>query len=72
MLKNGHPNSPGNVRTAPITIKDYAWISYNVCILKGVTIGEGAIVGAGSVVTKDVPDWTVVAGNPAKIIRYIK
>lgn len=72
MLKNGHPNSHGNVMTAPITIKDYAWISYNVCILKGVTIGEGAIVGAGSVVTKDVPDWTVVAGNPAKIIRHIK
>ena len=53
-------------------IKDYAWISYNACILKGVTIGEGAIIGAGSVVTKDVPAWTVVAGNPAKIVRHIK
>ena len=42
-----------------------------VIILKGVTIGEGSIVGAGSVVTKDVPDWTIVGGNPAKIIRVI-
>jgi acetyltransferase-like isoleucine patch superfamily enzyme len=54
-----------------ILIKDKAWIGFNSIILKGVTIGEGAIVGAGSVVTKDVPDWTIVAGNPAKIIREI-
>ena len=40
-------------------------------ILKGVTIGEGAIVGAGSVVTKDVPAWTVVAGNPAKVVKTL-
>jgi acetyltransferase-like isoleucine patch superfamily enzyme len=40
-------------------------------ILKGVTIGEGAIVGAGSVVTKDVDPWTIVGGNPAKLIRRI-
>ena len=71
MLKNGHPISPGNVKTAPITIKDHAWISYNVCILKGVTIGTGAIVGAGSVVTHDVPDFAVVAGNPAKVIKNL-
>ncbi|MBK8021791.1 MAG: hypothetical protein IPK19_10285 [Chloroflexi bacterium] len=54
---------------APIRICDKAWIGFNAVILKGVTIGEGAIVGAGSVVTKDVPAWTVVAGNPARIIR---
>jgi len=54
-----------------ILIKDKAWIGFNSIILKGVTIGEGSIVGAGSVVTKDVPDWTIVAGNPAKIIREI-
>ena len=40
-------------------------------VLKGVTIGEGAVVGSGSVVTRDVPDWTVVAGNPATIIKNI-
>lgn len=60
-----------NVKSGKITIKDKAWIGFNCIILKGVTIGEGAIVGAGSVVTKHVPDWTIVAGNPAKIIREI-
>jgi acetyltransferase-like isoleucine patch superfamily enzyme len=60
-----------DLRPKSILIKDKAWIGFNSIILKGVTIGEGAIVGAGSVVTKDVPDWTIVAGNPAKIIREI-
>jgi acetyltransferase-like isoleucine patch superfamily enzyme len=70
LLKNGHWNTKGSIITSQIIIKDYAWISFNVIILKGVTIGEGAIVAAGSVVTKDVPDFAVVAGNPAKIIKY--
>lgn len=60
-----------NVKHSKITIKNKVWIGFNSIILKGVTIGEGAIVGAGSVVTKDVPDWTIVAGNPAKIKREI-
>lgn len=60
------------VVTAPIIIGDHAWINFNVIILKGVTIGTGAIVAAGSVVTKDVPAWTLVAGNPAKIIKHLK
>ena len=60
-----------NVKHKKIVIKNKAWIGFNAIILKGVTIGEGAIVGAGSVVTKDVPDWTIVAGNPAQIIREI-
>jgi len=59
------------VNSMPILIKSNAWIGMNCIILKGVTIGEGAIVGAGSVVTKDVPDWTVVGGNPAKIIKVL-
>ena len=63
--KNWNKVSHGKIR-----IKDKAWIGFNAIILKGVTIGEGAIVGAGSVVTKDVPDYAVVAGNPAKIIKY--
>jgi acetyltransferase-like isoleucine patch superfamily enzyme len=59
------------VNTKPICIGNKAWIGFNAIILKGVTIGEGAIVGAGSVVTKDVPAWTIVGGNPAKVIRTI-
>ena len=59
------------VERKPIIIKDKAWIGFNSILLKGVTIGEGAIVGAGSLVTKNVPDWTIVAGNPAKVIRII-
>lgn len=52
----------------PVVIKDHAWISCRVVILPGVTIGEGAVVGAGSVVTKDVEDFAVVGGVPAKRI----
>ena len=59
-----------NVTSAPILIKNKVWVGFNVIILKGVTIGEGAVVAAGSVVTKDVPDYAVVAGNPAKVIKY--
>jgi len=59
------------VNTKPIKICSNAWIGMNCIILKGITIGEGAIVGAGSVVTKDVPAWSIVGGNPAKIIKEI-
>lgn len=55
-----------------ITLKKGASIGANATILPGVTIGEKAMVGAGAVVTQDVPDYAVVVGNPAKIIRYIK
>lgn len=71
MIKEGHPTESVNVKTAPIVIEDYAWISYNVSILKGVTIGEGAIIGASSVVTKNVEPFTVVAGNPAVFVKHI-
>jgi len=54
-----------------VVVEDKAWIGFNAILLKGITIGEGAIVGAGSVVTKDVPPFTIVAGNPAKIIREL-
>lgn len=54
-----------------VKINNKAWIGFNVTILKGITIGEGAVVAAGSVVTKDVPSYTVVGGNPAKIIRLL-
>lgn len=57
------------VPMAPVQILDKAWLGFNVIVLKGITIGEGAVVAAGSVVTKDVPDWTVAAGNPARVLR---
>lgn len=60
------------VSTAPIHICDKVWIGMNAIILKGVTVGEGAVVAAGAVVTKDVPPWTVVAGNPARVVKHIE
>ena len=56
-------------KASPITVKKGAWIGCNCCILKGTTIGEGAVIGAGSVVTKDIPSFSVAAGNPAVIIK---
>jgi acetyltransferase-like isoleucine patch superfamily enzyme len=53
-----------------VTIKNDVWIGANCVIMPGVTIGNGAIVGSGAVVTKDVPDYAIVAGVPAKIIKY--
>ncbi|MDF3125765.1 acyltransferase [Rheinheimera sp. 1928-s] len=55
-----------------ITVNDFASIGANATILPGVTIGESAMIGAGSVVTKDVPAKAVVVGNPAKIIRFLE
>jgi len=56
----------------PIIIEDYVWIGSNAIILAGVTIGRGSVVAAGAVVTEDVPDYTLVAGVPARIIRQIE
>lgn len=61
-----------HVKTAPIVIEDKVWIGMDVLVLKGVTIGEGAVVAAKSVVTKDVPAWTLVAGNPAKVVKQLE
>jgi acetyltransferase-like isoleucine patch superfamily enzyme len=60
-----------NVKIAPVKISDKAWLGFNVIVLKGITIGEGAVIGAGSVVTKDVPPYTINVGNPARVIREI-
>lgn len=53
-----------------IHISDDVWIGTRAMILSGVTIGKGAIIGAGAIVTKDIPPYAIVGGNPAKIIRY--
>jgi UDP-2-acetamido-3-amino-2,3-dideoxy-glucuronate N-acetyltransferase len=57
---------------ARITIEDHASIGANATLLPGITIGKHAMVGVGAVVTKDVPDYAVVVGAPAKVVRYIK
>ena len=56
-------------KKAPISIGDYAWIATNAIILPGVSIGKGAVVGAGAVVSKNVNDYSIVTGNPAKEIE---
>lgn len=74
LLTENHPENPEqrhNVYTRPILLRKGAWIGAGALILPGVTVGEHAIVGAGSVVTRDVPDGMIVAGNPARVIRPI-
>jgi len=74
LLSEGHPIEPANrhsLKVGHIHIKKNAWIGANATILQGVTIGENAIVASGAVVSKDVPDNTIVGGIPAKIIKSI-
>lgn len=61
----------GDVPAQPISIQDNVWIGFDACILPGVTIGEGAIVGARSVVSHDVSSYTIVAGNPARVVKQL-
>lgn len=73
----GHPISAyernkGLEYARPIKIGNNVWIGANVCVLPGVTIGNSCIIGAGSVVTKDIPPHSVAVGNPCKIIKSIK
>ena len=55
----------------PVTIKDWAWIGAGSTVLPGVTVGKYAILGADSVATKDIPDYVVAVGSPAKVIKYL-
>jgi acetyltransferase-like isoleucine patch superfamily enzyme len=57
------------LRIAPVEIGDFVWLGENVMVLKGVTIGHHAIIGAGSVVTRDIPPYAIAAGSPARVIR---
>lgn len=75
ILTEGHPEEPElrhTLQTEPVVIRRNAWIGAGAMILPGVTVGENAIVAAGAVVTKDVPDNAIVAGVPAKVLRNIK
>ena len=73
----GHPIHPvsrnsGYEYGLPITIGDNVWLGGNVVVTPGVTIGENSVIGAGSVVVKDIPANVVAAGNPCKVVREIR
>lgn len=77
LVLSSHPNASSLKkivvpRSSKIVIGDNAWLGAGCIILPGVTIGANAVVGAGAVVTKDVPEWTIVAGVPAKEIKRIQ
>jgi acetyltransferase-like isoleucine patch superfamily enzyme len=71
VAKGGECPSLSQAKARPIRVGRKVWIGFDACILPGVTIGDGAIVGARSVVTLDVPPYTIVAGNPAQVVRQI-
>jgi acetyltransferase-like isoleucine patch superfamily enzyme len=75
LLTSGHPLEPSQRRASvvahPIAIRNNVWIAAGAIVLGGVTVGENSVVAAGSVVTRDVPPNTLVAGNPARVLRSI-
>ena len=70
IITHGHPDNI-DLGERAVVIDDDVWIGAMAIILPGVTLGRGAVIGAGSVVTSDVPPYTIVAGNPARVIREI-
>jgi acetyltransferase-like isoleucine patch superfamily enzyme len=70
IITRGHPREIA-LGEQPVSIQDDAWIGAGAMVLRGVTVGQGAIVAAGAVVTKDVPAWSIVAGNPAAFVRAL-
>ncbi len=73
----GHPLSPKGRRehqafAKPVNIENDVWIGGNVVILPGINIGRGSVIGAGSVVTKDIPAFSVAVGSPARVIKTIE
>lgn len=68
LVRNSRPKD--RKRTNSIVVGNDVWFGASSLVLRGVTIGDGAVIGAGAVVTKDVPPYAIVAGNPAKVIRY--
>jgi len=71
IVEKGHPDKWSDMSAKPVEIGDDAWIGFGSTVLKGSRIGKGAVVAAGSTVMGDVPDWTVVGGNPARIIKEL-
>lgn len=72
LLSNNHDPYDLDVLTCkPVEIGDYAWIGAGATVLPGVRVGRHAVIGAASVVTKDVPDYAVAVGNPARVIKML-
>lgn len=75
LCTTGHPVHPGHradgMYSFPITVEDNVWIGANVVVLPGVTIGENSVIGAGSIVTKDIPANVIAFGSPCKVYREI-
>lgn len=72
----GHPLHPDSRNSGyeyglPVTIGDNVWIGGNVVLLPGVTVGSNSVIGAGSVVSRDIPEWVVAVGSPCKVVRRI-
>jgi acetyltransferase-like isoleucine patch superfamily enzyme len=70
IIHHGHPKKDIDLKEKEVMIMDDAWIGFNATVLRGVTIGRGAVIGACSVVTENVPDYAIVVGSPARIIGY--
>ena len=66
-----HPGDPRSGDPRPIVIEDNVWLGAGSTVMKGVTIGRNSVIGAGSVVTKDIPADVIAAGNPCRIIRKL-
>jgi len=66
-----HLDDPRSGKPKDVIIENNVWLGVNVLVLKGVTIGENSVIGAGSVVTKSIPSNVIAAGNPCKVIKYI-
>ena len=71
-LSDGLKKHDCKTQTAPVIIGNNVWIGGNVVVVPGVTIGDNTIIGAGSVVTHDIPSGVVAAGNPCRVIRKLK
>ena len=72
VISNDHdPYDLATITCLPVKIGKYVWVGAGATILKGVTVGDHAIIGGGSIVTKDVPPYAVVVGSPAKIVKYL-
>lgn len=70
IIETGRLRSENNIMEKEVIIEDDVWIGFGSSVMKGVRIGKGAVVGAYSMVTKDIPPFAVVVGNPARVIKY--